>query len=211
MQRWEHSVDALKTQKPDLAFLYATALDGIMHQEGPNGPVAVEAAERIASNIERARDIMSPDGSNLTTLVVGDHGMAEVSSFIDPRKMLAKVGEMRLFVDSTMIRAWGDDSQLSQLRLEIEKENWPGNWFDGEALATRKVPKNDIFGRAIYVLDEGCIFAPGFLGGRLAGMHGYDTGCSCSKAALASDYPIDLKVTGIDHIAEIVRSRLDLV
>ncbi len=99
--RWKDSHDALMAQKPDLAFLYATALDGIMHSEGPNGSAAPDAAERIASNIERARDIMSTEGSNLTTLVVDDHGMAKVDGFIDPRKMLARLDEMRLFVDST--------------------------------------------------------------------------------------------------------------
>jgi hypothetical protein len=210
-QRWKHSFDALKTQKPDLAFLYATELDGIMHREGPNGSLALDAAHRISTHIKRARDIMSDDGSNLTTLVVGDHGMAEVERFIDPRKMLARVDEIRLFVDSTMIRAWGTDGELSQLRLEIEKQNWPGKWLEGKELASRKVPKDDIFGRAIYVLEQGCIFAPSFLGGRVAGMHGYDTGCSCSKAALVSDCPIDGNVTGIDDIASIVRNRLNLV
>lgn len=210
-QRWKHSHDALKTQKPDLAFLYATALDGIMHLEGPNGSASLDAAEQIANHIERARDIMSSDGSNLTTLVVGDHGMAEVNKFIDPRKMLARLDEMRLFVDSTMIRAWGTDIELSQLRLEIEKENWSGKWLQGEELMSRKVPKNDVFGKAIFVLDEGSIFAPSFLGGRVAGMHGYDTGCSCSEAALVSDCPIDDQVMGIDDIAGIVRKRLNLV
>jgi len=209
-QRWQHSFDALSQQKPDLAFLYATALDGIMHQEGPNGSLSVDAAQCIANNIERARDIMSTDGSNLTTLVVGDHGMAEVNNFVDPRKMLARLDEMRLFVDSTMIRAWGADKELSQLRLEIEKENWSGKWLQGEDLMSRKVPKNDVFGKAIFVLEQGSIFAPSFLGGRIAGMHGYDTGCSCSEAALASDCPIDDNVTGIDDIATIVRNRLDL-
>ncbi len=63
-----------------------------------------------------------------------------------------------------MIRAWGTDKELCQLRLEIEKENWPGKWLQDEELASRKVPKNDVFGRAIYVLDEGNIFAPSFLG-----------------------------------------------
>lgn len=210
-QRWKHSFAALKEEEPDLAFLYATALDGIMHREGPTGPESVDAAELIASNIERARDIMSANGANLTTLVVGDHGMAEVKQTINPRNMLARVGEMRLFVDSTMIRAWGTDGELSRLRLEIEKENWPGNWLQGEVLARKKVPKNDIFGRAVYLLEEGCIFAPSFLGGRVAGMHGYDTTCGCSKAALASDSPIENDVSGIDDIAGIVRNRLDLV
>ncbi len=210
-QRWRHSFDALKAQSPDLAFLYATALDGIMHREGPTGPESVDAAESIASNIERARDIMSANGANLTTLVIGDHGMAAVDRSIDPRQMLARVGDMRLFVDSTMIRAWGTDAELSRLRLEIEKENWPGNWLQGSTLANKQVPKNDVFGRALYLLDEGCIFAPSFLGGRVAGMHGYDTTCSCSLAALASDSPIDDDVKGINDIASIVRKQLDLV
>ena len=210
-KRWQHSFDALKNQQPDLAFLYATALDGIMHREGPNSDAAMEAANRIASNIERARDIMSDDGASLTTLVVGDHGMAEVERYIDPRKMLARLDEMQVFVDSTMIRAWGNDSELSQLRLEIEKEDWPGIWLEGDELAKRKVPRENVFGRAIYVLEEGCIFAPSFLGGRVAGMHGYDTGCACAKAALASDCPVDDNVKGIDDIAGVVRERLSLV
>lgn len=210
-QRWEHSLAALRSQKPDLAFLYATELDGVMHQEGPNAPVVTDVVCRITAHIERARDIMSTDGASLTTLVVGDHGMAEVSNIVDPRKMLARVGNLRLFVDSTMIRAWGSDSDLCKLRLEIEKESWSGKWLAGAELASRKVPKHDVFGRAIYVLEQGSIFAPSFLGGRIAGMHGYDINCSCSKAALVSDCPIDESVTGIDHIAGIVRSRLALV
>ncbi len=210
-QRWRHSHDALKTQKPDLAFLYATELDGVMHQEGPNGPGSLEAGHRISSNIERARDIMSEDGSSLTTLVVGDHGMAEVTRFIDPGKMLARLEETRLFVDSTMIRAWGSDSELSRLRIEIENQNWPGKWLQGQQLAERKVPKDNIFGRAMFLLEQGCIFAPSFLGGRVAGMHGYDTSSSSARAALVSDCPIDDSVTGIDQIAGVVRNQLGLV
>jgi len=210
-ERWQHSFDALSSNQPDLAFLYATALDGIMHNEGPNGSVALGAAEAIAKNINRARELMSDHGENLTTLVVGDHGMSEIKTYIDPRKLLTRVKNMRLFVDSTMIRAWGDESELSHLRLELEKENWPGKWLQSKELESRKVPKNHTFGKAIFVLDEGAMFAPSFLGGRVAGMHGYDTGCSCSKAALASDQSIEDYVTGIDNIAGVVRAQLGLI
>lgn len=210
-ERWDRSFEAITSQQPDLAFLYATALDGIMHNEGPNGSVAVDAAELIGRNINRARELMMEHGDNLTTLIVGDHGMSEITSYIDPRPMLSRVGNIRLFVDSTMIRAWGADSELSLLRLEIEKEKWPGKWLQGETLKQRKVPKDDVFGRAIFVLDEGSMFAPSFLGGRVAGMHGYDTGCACSKAALASDQPIEEVVTGIDDIAGVVRRHLGLI
>lgn len=207
-QRWIHSFEALSQQKPDLAFLYATTLDGVMHREGPNGFTAPDAAEIIANNINRAREIMASDGSTLTSLVIGDHGMAEVDKVFDPRKMLARVGTMKLFVDSTMIRAWGTDQELSRLRNEVETENWPGTWLQDEDLASRKVPKDYVFGRAIFLLNEGGIYAPSFLGGRVAGMHGYDTGCACTKAAIASDRPINEGVVAIDNISNIVKESL---
>lgn len=209
-QRWAHSFDALKRQKPDLAFLYVTALDGIMHNEGPDGNTSPDAAKIIADNIKIARELMACDGAQLTTLVIGDHGMAKVDKVIDPRGLLSRIGNMRLFVDSTMIRAWGTDQDMSLLRLEIEEENWPGAWLQDDALANRKVPKDDVFGRAMFVLDEGGIFAPSFLGGRVAGMHGYDTGCSCTKAALASDQPIDSEITALTHISNAVSTQLNL-
>lgn len=209
-ERWQHSHAALKAQDPDLAFLYATEMDGIMHREGPNGSEALLAMDRIASNIERARDILGSDGSKLTTLVVGDHGMAQVDRFIDPRALLARSSHKRLFVDSTMIRAWGTDSELGALRREIEKEDWAGAWLDGPQLASRQVPQT-VFGRAMYVLPQGAIFAPSFLGGRVNGMHGYDIESACAKAALASDNPIDEDVTNIASIAGVVRRQLGLV
>lgn len=208
--RWRHTHDALRSQQPDLAFLYATELDSIMHREGPNGPRAEDAMRRIAANVARARDEMGSDGSQLTTLVVGDHGMAHVHSFVNPKAMLSRVPNMRLFVDSTMIRAWGTDAELSRLRREIERERWVGQWLQGGLLEERRVPRDDAFGKAMFVLDEGAIFAPSFLGGRVAGMHGYDVHSHCAKAALASDTPIDERVVGIDSVAGVVRARLGL-
>ena len=83
--------------------------------------------------------------------------------------------------------------------------------MQGSALEKRSVPKNERFGRGIFVLDEGVIFAPNFLGGSVAGMHGYDTDCASSKAALASDKPIKKSVKGIDSIANFIRHRLELI
>lgn len=209
-KRWEHAHQAMRSESPDLTFLYATEMDAIMHREGPNGPDAEAAFDRISSNIARARELLAEDGSPLLTMVIGDHGMARVHTFVDPRKVLSLVPHVRLFVDSTMIRAWGSDSDLSQLRREIERAGWQGSWLAGDVLVDRRVPKNDLFGRAMFVLPEGAIFAPSFLGGRVNGMHGYDVNTTCSKAALASDAPIGQQVTGIDSVAGVVRQNLDL-
>lgn len=209
--RWAHTHQVLSTTAPDLAFLYCAELDGIMHREGPQGHEAEPAFQRIAKNIQRARESLGSDGSALTTLVVGDHGMAKVSVFIDPRGLVTRVSDLRLFVDSTMLRAWGTDSQLARLRLEIEKEGWDGQWLDEKQLAERHVPKNHLFGKAMFVLPEGAIFAPSFLGGRVSGMHGYDIHSACAQAALASDAPIPEDIETISNVAQVVRSELSLL
>ena len=57
----------------------------------------------------------------------------------------------------------------------------------------------------------GTIFAPGFLCGRVAGMPSYYTDTACSQAAVALDTLIDPSVTGLQAIAGVVRTRLNLV
>jgi hypothetical protein len=62
----------------------------------------------------------------------------------------------------------------------------------------------------MFLLDEGAIFAPSWVGGRIAGMHGYDVGTVSARAALASDRPIPDAVQSITGVARIVRERLGL-
>lgn len=209
-ERWIYTHQVLAGKAPDLTFLYCAELDGIMHREGPLGASAEPSFKRIAENIQRARESLGRDGARLTTVVVGDHGMAKVGVFVDPRKLLNRVSDMRLFVDSTMLRAWGSESQLGRLRLEIEKAGWDGKWLDEEQLAARQVPQNHLFGRAMFVLPEGAIFAPSFLGGRVSGMHGYDIDSACARAALASDASIPDGIESIADVAQMVRSQLHL-
>ena len=210
-QRWRHAHRELKRIQPDLAFLYAAELDGVMHSEGSTGERALDAMDRIATQLARARELMAEDGSNLTTLLVGDHGMADVHTDVDPRPVLARLGSMRLFVDATMARFWGSDAELDRARVEIEREGWQGRWLDERNLRDKHVPMTGApYGKAMFVLDEGALFVPNFLGGHVAGMHGYDLGTHSSKAALASDHPVGEGLNAIVDLASVVRSRLGL-
>lgn len=209
--RWQEAHCALASAKPDLAFLYATELDGVMHHEGPNGLAARASIERIAQNIQRAREIMAEDGSTLTTLVVGDHGMATVDTFVNPTNLLRRLPNCRVFVDSTMLRAWGNDRQLSELRIALEREGWPGTWLQDDALRQRQVPVDrPTYGNAMFVLEQGAIFSPSFLGGAVKGMHGYDVTTPSAFAALASDTPVDPSLTSLLSIAPVVKRQLGL-
>lgn len=206
--RWRLSIETLERGGIDLAFLYATELDAALHMGGNDGRQAAEAIERIGTNIERARDAMRRDGGDVVTLVIGDHGMADVHTFVDPRPFVAK-GSARVFVDSTMMRFWGDDASLQKARASLERARLPGSWLDTAALNEREAPTaGDPYGRAMFLLDEGAIFAPSFVGGRVRGMHGYDVGSRSARAALASDAEIPEGCSNIADLAAIIRDRL---
>jgi hypothetical protein len=207
-ERWTLSHDVLARGDVDLAFLYATELDGALHSHGNEGPGASGAIERIAAGIERARDAMRRGGAEVTTLVVGDHGMADVRAVVDPRPLLEE-SAARVFVDSTMMRAWGDDVALGKLRAALERARVPGSWLDSDALRERAAPVDGHpYGKAIFLLDEGVIFAPSFVGGRVRGMHGYDVGEGSARAALASDAEIPEGCASIADLAGLVRAQL---
>src|SRR5262245_58792448 len=139
-KRWEQALDALRREPPDLAFLYSAELDGVLHRVGNDGVEAGRTLARIARNIERARDLMARDGRPVVTLVVGDHGMADVNEIIDPRPLCGRLAGMRLFVDSTMLRFWGDAHVLASVRRAVEGQGWPGRWLDQQDLRARAAP-----------------------------------------------------------------------
>ncbi|WP_437960430.1 alkaline phosphatase family protein [Sorangium sp. So ce119] len=212
--RWEHAHGAIRRQRPDLAFLYAAELDATLHAGGGGTDAAAAVMRRIGAHIERAREEMGRGGARVTTLVVGDHGMADVHTFIDPRGVvarLARLASVRVFVDSTMLRLWGDDAALERARRLVEGAGFPGRFLDLAALEARRAPTGGAaYGRAMFLLDEGAIFAPSYVGGRVNGMHGYDLGTPSSRAALASDAPLPEGVSAIADVAPLVRRRLGL-
>lgn len=208
-ERWQEAEAALGARPPELAFLYATAVDGALHRDGNGAPSVRAAFDRTLARIERAARLMRAGGRDVTLLVVGDHGMADVTRVIDPRPFAPPSG-VRHFVDSTMLRLWGDGASLDRARAAIERLRWPGRWLDADALASRGAPTGDRFGQLVFLLDEGGIFAPSFLGGAVRGMHGYDVGCSSAASFVASDAPLPAHVTALDEIAPFVEARLGL-
>jgi len=140
---------------------------------------------------------------------VGDHGMADIDRVVDPRGLLRRLRGVRAFVDSTMLRLWGDDRTLARARDVVEGEGLPGQWLDTGALEARQAPTHgDPYGRALFLLEQGSLFAPSFVGGAVRGMHGYDVGSSSALAAIASDTPIPESCHSLTDVAPWVRSLL---
>jgi hypothetical protein len=207
--RWSQALDVLARRAPDLTFLYAPELDGVLHANGADAAPAVACRVALAASIERARDALAKHGE-VTTLLVGDHGMAEVERVVDPRG-LAPTSAGQHFVDSTMMRCWGTERELAAWRASLDRAAVPGRWLDAEALAARHAPVEGApYGDAVFVLDEGTIFAPSFVGGRAKGMHGYDLDATSCEAALASDHPLPEHARRLEDVAGLVRSGLGL-
>ncbi len=210
-ERWAKAHAVLDVHQPDLTFLYSAELDALLHLEGNDGPRAALAAERIAGHIQRARSALSRGGAEVVTFVVGDHGMADIHATIDPRALVRSLGRTRVFADSTMLRVWGNPAELERVQARVLGERWPGVWMDLAALRESEVPTQNVpFGNALFVLDEGIMFAPSFLGGAAAGMHGYGLESASCFAALASDNPLPDECQSLAGLAPLVRSALGL-
>jgi len=207
--RFRMAKQVLPAVRPDLTFLYAPELDGVLHRHGNRTRAAADTATRIAEHIEDARRILASDGAEVVTLVVGDHGMANIVRAYHPRRLLDAAALDATFIDSTMLRLWGPEQERERVRRAVEVEGVRGRYLTGAELAVRGVPTTPAdYGEAIVILDEGGVFAPSHCGGIPRGMHGYDLHSRAADVALLSSEPIPSKCQGLDNVADLVRSHL---
>ncbi len=210
-KRWQLVHEELKENAPDLTFLYASELDAILHREGNNGDEAGLAIERIASNINRAREALADKEGELHTIIVGDHGMGEITTTIDPRKLVRTLQAGRVFVDATMMRVWGDEKKLAQIEKQVNACGWPGQFLNRKALERENFPTVGApYGDAIFVLHEGAMFAPSWLGGACAGMHGYTMDSQSQSSVVVSDAPLPENIQSLADLAPHVIKLLEL-
>jgi hypothetical protein len=114
-------------------------------------------------------------------IVLGDHGMVDVNSYINIEKKLKKIFKAKklrpgedavYFIDSTVIRIWIDHNLLIKETIEEELKHFLGDAFDEVSF-----PQNvyDKYGDIILLLKPGYVFFPDFFNKkRIKGMHGYN-------------------------------------
>jgi hypothetical protein len=84
-------------------------------------------------------------------------------------------------------------------------------WIDRAGLQERRAPVVGApYGEAFFLLEEGAIFVPSYVGGSVRGMHGYDIREHSARAALASDREIPAAIVEIADVAGAVRESLGL-
>jgi hypothetical protein len=210
-ERWEAARESMRRDPADLTFLYFTDLDGTLHREGNDSQAARNVGKRTAERIDTAARLLGRGGDDTLVLVVGDHGMADVRRTVDPRPLTARATSARVFVDSTMLRVWGTPEERNALRGSLERARIGGSWLESDDLARRHAPvRGAPFGDAVFVLEEGTIFAPSFVGGAMKGMHGYDVGTPSSHAAIASSVPLPSTCRSLSDLSGVVETALGL-
>jgi hypothetical protein len=173
----------------DLAFLYLSGLDAILHRDGGLDAGARDWSKQAARWIHRAQRALRSGGREVRTVVVGDHGMARIEHTVDPRGVLAKVRgrfpKAFVFVDATMFRVSVGPCEPEAVRELFQ--GIAGELLDAGGLAERGAPSDGRYGDYVWLLPEGSLFVPSFVGGAVRGMHGYDRASRSARAALLSD------------------------
>ena len=198
----------VRTGGTPFLFLYASALDGLMHAEGTRSP---KTTELIALYEKRIREVMKEAyarNDEVELYVFSDHGMKNTDRSIDlmDRTMALPFREGRdylAFYDATFARYWFSDSRAEAAIRELLGRQEGGRLLSEEEIKSMRVhfPGGE-YGEAVFLTDPGTVIVPSFMGdSMIAGMHGYDPDDPASRAFVLSNGPLPDRVESITDMA----------
>ena len=213
---WDYRVDEslafdeleheLKTAHEGFYMLYTAGLDSTMHRHGAHG----EQVERKLSWYRERIERITRAHPGVRIMVLGDHGMCEVTGSIDLIPLVDSLGPGTCagfipFYDSTMARF-----RVLSERAGRELEGLLSGIDGGELLDRNSLERLGVFfqdgrfGDVIFLTDPGTIIVPSFMSSEpIAAMHGYDPAAGCMYAVMLTNFDsgaleMDLKeVTGV--------------
>lgn len=169
-------------------------LDAISHAYGLDSPEYGRHEDLLEEGlIELVRAFREAHGADSPVVILSDHGMADVSTVVDGRLepvLGPSRGRYQYFLDATLLRFWSDDAELRErarrhfasmeqigsLVTRADREEW--------SMTDRGA------GDLIFVLHEGVVFDPNFMGrGVPLAMHGYRPECVSQHATFLVDAP----------------------
>jgi predicted AlkP superfamily pyrophosphatase or phosphodiesterase len=130
--------------------------------------------------LQQVIEILQRKYSNLEIMIMADHGMSAVNSYIDIMHDLKGLRstlfeDYLVFLDSTMARFWFFND-----KARSEVEDYLAGLKVGHILSKREfrelhIPQDEKYGQLVFVIDEGEMIYPDFWSGtrKARGMHGY--------------------------------------
>lgn len=170
-----YSKDFLEAKfMPDETFV---ELDSVGHKFGLDSEQYNNSLNRLNSWVNNLCDrfgSVHPDGH---IVVLSDHGMSKVKRVIklDLKKDFSskEISKLIYFLDTTMLRIWYLDSEVKGAIESFLNNKDYGRLLTDEERIDFGIA-NKIWADSIFLLNEGCVFAPSFLEkGYPLAMHGY--------------------------------------
>lgn len=174
----------------NVLFVYTAELDALMHRVGIFHDSVAARLTRYSAFLRSMRATARERGLALTTILLSDHGMTNVTNVVDAWNPMARAGRLGrdylAFFDSTMVRVWGSTAAIeaaaaslaSHGRLLSDDElRGFGCWFPARE-----------YGDAVVLANPGVLIVPSFMGSSpIAAMHGYHPDDAYSKGCFMSD------------------------
>ncbi len=205
---------ALSREKAGYYLLYTAGLDSTMHKYGTDHE---ETARHLAWYEGRISALLSAyPGIKFT--VLGDHGMADVRNHVDIAALIEPLGlkvpvEYIPFYDSTMARFRIKDAVCeNKLRGALSKVK-AGRFVEAEEMKDLGIRFDDgRFGDLIFIMDEGNIILPSFMGkDPVAAMHGYHPETSSMFSALFANYVLPRDQFELTDVAGFIAPRFNIL
>ena len=165
----------------EFVFFHIGDLDRVGHKCGPESMEISEALKRIDKGIEHIVKVANEHFDEVHLIILGDHGMMEVSRHLDIWSELKKLPfelekDYLVFLDSTMARFWFFSNKAKKLITSFLEDTPGGHILTQEELNRYHLnyPHNR-FGDLIFLADPGVLIYPNFYQNRqpVKGMHGY--------------------------------------
>ncbi len=202
-QAFDELESALETGESSFHLVYTAGLDSDLHRYGSR-------EEAIGSRLRLYRERIDSLVSRFPDprfIVLGDHGMCDVTGHIDLIKSVEATGlkipgDYVPFYDSTMARFRVSGERASRAISEILERSPGGKLLGTEELNSLGVhfPRGE-YGDIVFLCDPGTIILPSYMGSApVKGMHGYHPGASCMDSVMFSSEEFqgdEAPVTGI--------------
>ncbi len=195
-QAWAELDEELAAARRRVLFFYTPELDSLMHVVGPEHAQSHDRLSFYSDRIGRALTKAREQYEEVDLFVFGDHGMAEVRGVHDLWSLLKEAefkvpSDLLYFLDSTMARFWFQHPDAEAWVRKLLQTQEYGRIVDREELQSLGAffPDAD-YGELIFLLDEGHILAPSFMGKEpVRGMHGYHPNAGASFTTLVTNRP----------------------
>lgn len=210
--------------KPPIGFgfWHIGDLDKAGHRFGPGSEELKKALRRVDAGISKVWNVLKSRYDALQLLIIGDHGMVEVTGVVDVEKALREAGielgvKVLPFLDSTMARFWFQDGEMAE-PVSRALEGLEGGRILGQTDRDRYHLNyaHNRFGDLIFLADPGILISPNYYQDKavVKGMHGYSPDIPGQQSAFivhASGITTPRKVDGALDMRRIFPTVLKLL